>query len=67
MSSDTILASNLRKGDLIKRQGQPDGEVIEFTPTDTRFRVKVVQIWHYWPNAPVVIARRAAPKGEAST
>lgn len=57
MTSDTILASNLREGDVIKRQGRPDSIVITTINTGAHMLVTAQSILHYRLNDPVIVDR----------
>jgi len=55
VSSDTILARDLRIGDVVKRVGRPDTIVIELQKTDTHMLVTARSVLHYKLNDPVVV------------
>lgn len=57
MTSDTILASGLREGDVIKVQGRPDSIVMAVVNTGTHMLVTVQSIRNYQINAPVRVDR----------
>lgn len=57
MTSDTILASGLREGDIIKRQGRPDTLVLSIVRTSTHMLVTAQLVLTYRRNDPVVVDR----------
>lgn len=57
MTSDTILASALREGDVIKRQGRPDAIVIGLIDTGANMLVTAQSVLHYRLNDPVNVDR----------